>query len=438
MAEVDDGSPLASWRNSSIVGGDKMASLDDIPYSGDELLSVEQFLYNDSSEQEGSPSFEALSVNQSRISQDEDTLVQERGIIDVNMTEPEQTNSSLGLMTLMVMEEADDKEQEEEHDHAHGGRQLMMEIGILTSLIMLVLALFILLVLPNGRKSYFNVVKLQYLVSVTFKYILLCILYFGGLPLYHAHPLCMLVGYLAHYFFIASFFWLGTMSFTVWNTFRHLKATKREDKSERQRKVLLACGYSWGSPVILSCTTAVLQYADPSSIPVPDIGVFSCFLFDHSAKIVYDHVPTLLLLLGNLYFFASTAWVLFYGFWAEKRANSVNQRRRPHKQRLLIVTFLFFISGTPWLLDVLNGFIAHNNHHLFFFIFDLINAFNGLFIFLLFIAKKEVMMGLRQLLRRGRDQNGVRAMFSATSHVALTLSSSISTNVSSPAVSIEQ
>ena len=67
------------------------------------------------------------------------------------MTEPEQTNSSLGLMTLMVMEEADGKEQEEEHDHAHGGRQLMMEIGILTSLIMLVLALFILLVLPNGR-----------------------------------------------------------------------------------------------------------------------------------------------------------------------------------------------------------------------------------------------------------------------------------------------
>ena len=153
MAEVDDGSPLASWMNSSIVGlgVDKMASLDDIPYSGDELLSVEQFLYNASSEQEGSPSFEALSVNQSRISQDEDTLVQERGIIDVNMTEPEQTNSSLGLMKLMVMEEADGKEQEEEHDHAHGGRQLMMEIGILTSLIMLVLALFILLVLPNGR-----------------------------------------------------------------------------------------------------------------------------------------------------------------------------------------------------------------------------------------------------------------------------------------------
>ena len=111
-------------------------------------------------------------------------------------------------------------------------------------------------------------------------------------------------------------------------------------------------------------------------------------------------------------------------------------------------------SGTPWLLDVLNGFIAHNNvsnfckssvqqhvnpppssfqHHLFFFIFDLINAFNGLFIFLLFIAKKDVLKGVQRLWRRGREENGVKAMFSATSHVALALSSSIS-SVSSVSV----
>ena len=111
---------------------------------------------------------------------------------------------------------------------------------------------------------------------------------------------------------------------------------------------------------------------------------------------------------------------------------------------------LNLFSGTPWLLDVLNGFIAHNNvsriiimifinlsfyfqHHLFFFIFDLINAFNGLFIFLLFIAKKDVLKGVQRLWRRGREENGVKAMFSATSHVALALSSSIS-SVSSVSV----
>ena len=39
----------------------------------------------------------------------------------------------------------------DEYDHAHGGRQLMMEIGILTSLVMLILALVILLALPSNR-----------------------------------------------------------------------------------------------------------------------------------------------------------------------------------------------------------------------------------------------------------------------------------------------
>ena len=76
----------------------------------------------------------------------------------------------------------------------------------------------------------------------------------------------------------------------------------------------------------------------------------------------------------------SLLWVIYFMLFAYFFVR-VNQRRRPHKQRLLIVTFLFFIrfsfklmqiifdsglqiesfSGTPWLLDVLNGFIAHNN-----------------------------------------------------------------------------
>ena len=52
-------------------------------------------------------------------------------------------NLSLGMMMM--------EHDHEEYDHAHGGRQLMMEIGILTSLVMLILALVILLVIPSNR-----------------------------------------------------------------------------------------------------------------------------------------------------------------------------------------------------------------------------------------------------------------------------------------------
>ena len=50
-------------------------------------------------------------------------------------------NLSMGMMM----------DHDHEYDHAHGGRQLMMEIGILTSLVMLILALVILLVIPSNR-----------------------------------------------------------------------------------------------------------------------------------------------------------------------------------------------------------------------------------------------------------------------------------------------
>ena len=36
-----------------------------------------------------------------------------------------------------------------------------------------------------------------------------------------------------------------------------------------QRKVLFACGYSWGLPILLSCATACVQFANPSFMSVP-------------------------------------------------------------------------------------------------------------------------------------------------------------------------
>ena len=33
--------------------------------------------------------------------------------------------------------------------------------------------------------------------------------------------------------------------------------------------MLLACAYSWGIPVLLSCVTAIVQFANPSFMSVP-------------------------------------------------------------------------------------------------------------------------------------------------------------------------
>ena len=62
-----------------------------------------------------------------------------------HMTNHSHANLSMGMMMM--------EHDHDEYDHAHGGRQLMMEIGILTSLVMLILALVILSVIPSNRFS---------------------------------------------------------------------------------------------------------------------------------------------------------------------------------------------------------------------------------------------------------------------------------------------
>ena len=62
-----------------------------------------------------------------------------------HMTNHSHANLSMGMMMM--------EHEHDEYDHAHGGRQLMMEIGILTSLVMLILALVILSVIPSNRFS---------------------------------------------------------------------------------------------------------------------------------------------------------------------------------------------------------------------------------------------------------------------------------------------
>ena len=58
--------------------------------------------------------------------------------------------------------------------------------------------------------------------------------------------------------------------------------------------------------------------------------------------------------------------------------------RQPNKQRFGIVIRLFFVMGIPWTVDCVSGFLEFNDDHIVVFVFDVINALQGLIIFFLF------------------------------------------------------
>ena len=58
-------------------------------------------------------------------------------------------------------------------------------------------------------------------------------------------------------------------------------------------------------------------------------------------------------------------------------------------KRFWIVLWLFFTMGLPWIVDSFSGFFK-DKHHIFTFGFDIINALQGLIIFLIFTLKDGI------------------------------------------------
>ena len=66
-----------------------------------------------------------------------------------------------------------------------------------------------------------------------------------------------------------------------------------------------------------------------------------CYFHDYASKLLYHHLPVLLLLSSNLTFFLLTVHALFCGVWAAGETGV----QRPPSQSLHIVVGLVFLTG---------------------------------------------------------------------------------------------
>ena len=90
------------------------------------------------------------------------------------------------------------------------------------------------------------------------------------------------LGFVMHYFFVASFFWVNVMSFDIWRTFRHIRGISKNPgvKSDNHRKFIYYSVYAWGSSLVVSAITILMESLPESmteNLMTPNIGVHSCF-----------------------------------------------------------------------------------------------------------------------------------------------------------------
>ncbi|XP_050663662.1 probable G-protein coupled receptor Mth-like 1 [Leptidea sinapis] len=191
-------------------------------------------------------------------------------------------------------------------------------------------------------------------------------------------PLCRALAVCMHFLFLSAFFWLNTMCFNIWWTFRDFRPTSLERGQEACRlRVYMV--YAWGGPLLVAGAAALLDRLPPDAAPGllrPRFAVQRCWFYGDMEILVYFFGPVGVLLLVNLALFISTTRQLTCGLWRRDEVKSTSERAALGR----VCAKLVVVMGVTWGADVVSW--AAGGPEYVWYATDLLNALQGVFIFL--------------------------------------------------------
>lgn len=200
---------------------------------------------------------------------------------------------------------------------------------------------------------------------------------------------CTILAVCTHFFFLAAFFWLNTMCFNIWWTFRDFRPSSLEKNQELFRLRLFRV-YAWGLSFIIAGTAAILEHtSEQNDFWKPGFGQHCWFKGDLEI-FAYFFGPIGILLCVNLMLFASTARQLTCGLWKRDDVKSSSERTALGKVCLKLVV----VMGVTWMADIIS-WIVGGPKYLWYFT-DLINALQGVFIFIVVGCQPQVWAAVKR------------------------------------------
>ena len=200
------------------------------------------------------------------------------------------------------------------------------------------------------------------------------------------HVVCEVIGILTHFGYLLAFFWMNVMAFDVYITFRNRFATA----SSSGKKFISYVLYTLLLPM---CIVGVAVLSDNTSIgmPKPSYGRPYCWIGQSEAILYYFVIPIGTLLLFNFVFFS----LAVYHICQSSAQDQLDKNPHPNRKRLLLYVKLSTIMGLTWIF----GYIALiNGLSVFWYLFIIFNALQGLFICLAFLCNRKVSNLFRQKL----------------------------------------
>ncbi|XP_069132197.1 uncharacterized protein [Argopecten irradians] len=196
--------------------------------------------------------------------------------------------------------------------------------------------------------------------------------------------LCATFGLLIHYFWLATFFSMNVCSYHMFQVFVFPLKLAKDKKSERLTHICYL-GYCLGLPIVIISVYVGISVSGEGSIGYGSDN--KCFISSLLAFMASFIGPIFIICLANIVFFSVTA----YHISKVPRVTSNKSSRR----EVTVHIKLFLLTGISWIFQLIDSFVPMS---FFSIVVNLVNASQGIFIFMAYSVNRRVRSYYRQSL----------------------------------------
>ncbi|XP_046623237.1 G-protein coupled receptor Mth2-like [Neodiprion virginianus] len=271
-------------------------------------------------------------------------------------------------------------------------------VGALVSVPFLLATIFVYSVIQELRNIHGTTLKC-YLASLVIGYVALGI---DRIPnqtnfINDFGAICLFLGFIIYSSFLASFCWLNVMCFDIWWRFGGYGPLRSNENSGDRKKFIRYSIYAWGCPILLTTICIVMEFADVEESTIkPDFRSNGGWFGTKYAAVLYYYGPAGVMITTNIFLFILTSLkILEHKRNVNPHLNSGDsQRHDENEQWFSLYVKLFVVMGICWSTEVISGIWEEPRY--IWYVTDMVNALQGILIFVIFVCKKKICRSLKQ------------------------------------------
>lgn len=211
---------------------------------------------------------------------------------------------------------------------------------------------------------------------------------------------CFVIAVLMYYSFLVVFVGMLTMSYDLWKTFWDTKMKLQISQSGNTKFIVyLAC--NWIIPVVPVAIALYLDFSGIAPVISPHFGEVCCWFNSAYSLVVLFMLPVTFILIVNCIFFLHSLYIIH-----TSRLKSSIKDTNVSNFRLYARLALF--TGITWITGFLAGILQYEALWL---VFIVLNATQGVFIFVAFNCQKSVLVRILNrvpILRKACTRFGIQ------------------------------